>query len=76
MQAVNQGNYDYSRAIGDLQSQSGENNDISDTLAQIVMMLDKLSRMRMVTDTGALVGELAEPMNEEFNAIRLREERG
>jgi hypothetical protein len=35
----------------------------ADLLAAVNGLGDRISRMRMVTDTGALVGELAEGMN-------------
>ena len=72
--AIERSGRDYSVEMADLGS--SESTDAQNTMNQIIFLLDKLSRMQMVTDTGVLVGELAEPMNQEFNAIRLREERG
>ena len=57
-------------------TQDGDGEDIGSYLSQIMVLLDKISKMQMVTDTGALVGEMAEAMNERFEAIRLREGRG
>ena len=54
----------------------GGMNDIRDTLYLVLETLDRISKMKMVTDTGALVGELADPMDRAFEAIRLKEGRG
>ena len=54
----------------------GGMNDIRDTLYMVLEALDRISRMQMVTDTGALVGELADPMDRAFEAIRLKDSRG
>jgi hypothetical protein len=44
---------------------SGDNVN-ADLLKAVNGLGDRISRMRMVTDTGALVGELAEGMNKQL----------
>lgn len=76
MRAMERSGYDYSRSLEELRMQETGDEGITDALGQIMMLLEKLSKMKMVTDTGALVGEMAEAMNQEFSAIKLREDRG
>jgi phage-related protein len=45
---------------------AGSGNVNADLLAAVDNLGDRISRMRMVTDTGALVGELAEGMNQQL----------
>ena len=76
IQTIESSGKDYSQAISDLNDQQDDDMDLYDSLNQIVNLLEQLSRMQWVTDTGVLVGEMAPAMNQAFNAIRLREGRG
>lgn len=49
---------------------------LTDMLTALLNAVNKLGNMQMVTDTGVLAGELANAMNNELGAIRLRERRG
>ena len=73
-QAISAAGTDYSKSIQAF-SRSGQTN-MEGYMMQILTLLDALSHMQMVTDTGVLAGEMAPAMDAEFNAMRLRENRG
>ena len=58
------------------QSLSEQQESPEKVLTALLNAINKLSNMQMVTDTGVLAGQLADAMNKEFSAIRLRENRG
>ena len=74
VQAIQMAGADYTGATEEITDMSTES--IQSYLQQVMGLLVKISNMQMVTDTGALVGEMAEKMDQAFEAIRVRENRG
>ena len=79
------GNSDLMKAIEDSQSnyhndldysQANREQSIEDSLDQITSLLDGLRNLKVVMDTGEVVGVLAAPMNDQLAMINMRERRG
>ena len=61
--------------IRDAVADSSENGTLISMLAEYLPYLPQMANMQMVTDTGALVGQLAPRMDEQLGVIAMRQRR-